>query len=137
VHEPCGYEEVEHTADWALRVWGRTFSQLCACAAEGMLSLAGIAPRSQAGEWRPIDLQSDDRESLLVLWLEELLFLIETEHVTFTAFDLSLRGDLHIVGKVLAEPARRPEKPIKAVTFHDLAIRNSKRGLEAVIVFDV
>lgn len=102
-----------------------------------MLALAGIEPETAMGEWRSIDLHADDPESLLVLWLEELLFAIETEQTTYIDYDLVLQADLQLVGRVLAVPASRPDKPIKAVTFHDLAIHDTQRGHETVIVFDV
>lgn len=135
--ESCGFEEIEHTADVALRVWADSFDQLLACAARGMLSLAGVAPQSTDGGWRSIDLHAADAETLLVAWLEEVLFALEAEHVAFSAVDVQIVEDLHLTGRVLTAPANRPTKPIKAITFHDLSIEQTESGMETTLVFDV
>jgi SHS2 domain-containing protein len=133
----CGFQEVEHTADRALLVWGRTFVSLCRCAAEGMLHLAGLRPKDATGEWLTMEVRADDPEGLLVGWLEELLFAVETNGVTFTDFDLDLVSSSVLVARVRVVPAFPPEKPIKAVTYHQLAILKTARGFETTIVFDV
>jgi len=64
-----GFEELEHTADWALRVRGRDLAELLVNAANGMMELAGVQTASAAGTIRKLELTSLDRESLLVDWL--------------------------------------------------------------------
>ena len=46
-------------------------------------------------------------------------------------------NDFHLVGKLKEIPSMIPEKEIKAVTYHGLAIHETENGLEATIVFDV
>ena len=41
---PSGYVELDHTADWALRVQGTDLADLLEQAAAGMLALAGAVP---------------------------------------------------------------------------------------------
>lgn len=135
--ERCGFEEIEHTADWALHVWAEDFGQLCACAARGMLSLVGVDAQPSGGRWRLIDLRADDRETLLVVWLEEVLFALETEQVTITAFDLQIEDGRRLVGRLRSAPTKRPGKPIKAITFHNLSIVETEAGMETTLVFDV
>jgi SHS2 domain-containing protein len=46
-------------------------------------------------------------------------------------------GATELAGSVLGGRAPELQKHIKAVTYHDLAIRETGRGLEVTIVFDV
>ncbi len=106
-------------------------------AAIGMLQLAGITPRSEPTRKRRFELQALDRESLLVAWLEELLFVIEVEEVTFTKFELTLKDDTHLTAKTQESPIGSIMKHIKAVTYHNLKITQVEDGLEVTVVFDV
>ena len=85
------FEEVEHTADSALRIRGENLEGLFCNAAIGMLQLAGIEPRAGPTRQRQFEFQATDYESLLVAWLEELLFVIEMDEVTFTKFNLAVK----------------------------------------------
>ena len=131
------FEEIEHTADQALRVRGADFKELLHNAALGMLQLTGAIPRSGPSRDRTIEVQAPDREGLLVTWLEELLFLSEIRGVTYTEFELQITGDTQLVAKVQETPITAITRHIKAVTYHDLKIEKTQDGLETTIVFDV
>ncbi len=131
------YEEIEHTADWALRVRGPDLPALFSNAALGMMELAGVRKENTAGDPRKIELQADDRETLLVDWLHELLVALELEQIAFRDIRLEIAKGTRLEGTVRAVPLASMEKPIKAVTFNELDIRETSQGLEATIVFDV
>ena len=131
------YEEIEHTADWALRVRGADLPALFSNAALGMMKLAGIQMEIAAGERRKIELQADDAEILLVDWLHELLLALELEQIAFRDIELEIAGGTKLEGTIQAVPLASMDKPIKAVTFNELDIRETSQGLEATIVFDV
>ncbi len=98
------FEEIEHTADSALRIRGQNLEELFRNAAAGMLHLAGIEPSAGPTQKRRFELRASDDESLLVSWLEELLFLIETDEVTFTEFDLTVEANTTLWAEVLKPP---------------------------------
>jgi len=131
------FEEVEHTADLAIQVWGPDMDGLFAHAAYGMSCLLAETMEEGLTVRKTIELASHDVETLLVDWLSELLFLGEQEDVVFTRID-----ELHVSGNrlratVRGGPASERRSAIKAVTFADLQIRETARGLETAIVFDV
>jgi SHS2 domain-containing protein len=134
---PLKYEEIEHTADWALKVSGADLASLFSNAALGMMDLAGVRTVEEAGSRRVIELQAFDREILLVDWLNELVFALEMEQMAFRDIELEITGDRELVGTVHAVPLASMDKPIKAVTFNELHIQESPEGLETTIVFDV
>jgi len=131
------WEEIDHTADWALRVWGDDLPALFENAARGMVSLLGDAPPSAITIQQTITLQAPDLETLLVDWLTELLYLIE-EGNTFNMIGVTRMEGLSLDAEVRGGPVTEPfRKEIKAVTYHMLAIQKTDVGYETVIVFDV
>ena len=131
-----GFTEIEHTADWEMQVWAPDFITLLKQAALGMYTLAGICLQPGDRIQRELTLQMNDPESLLVRFLGELLFLGEQEGLGFDDFDLRLEAgwlQVHMAGA----PIISQRKEIKAVTYHNLLIRQRGKGLEVNIVFDV
>lgn len=131
------YREVEHTADRALRVWGQELPDLFAGAARGMYSLMADLDGLVATDWRELRLESWDRESLLVDWLNELLFLTETEGLLFVDCQVTSLDETGLSARVGSVAAPVDKAYIKAATFHDLAIEPEKAGWSTLITFDV
>ena len=69
------YEEIDHTADYAIRVRGLDLPGLFIEAARGMNALTAGAAVGPAVS-REIHVEASDLEALLVSWLEELAFLM-------------------------------------------------------------
>jgi SHS2 domain-containing protein len=133
---PAGFQERPHTADWALDVWAPDAPTLLVQAAFGMTALMGVQVASAPRVTCTFDLAFVDLESLLVGFLTELLYLIDRDGVSFDQFDLRLtENQLHAA--VSGQPIDHLAKEIKAVTYHNLRVVETKRGLEATIVFDV
>lgn len=133
-----GYEEIGHTAEWSLRVWAPNMTELFVQAAQGMLALVELsAEAGEEGEWRDVELEASDFETLLVDWLHELLFALETRYVTCAELDLQVGQGPKLRGRIREVAAPRPKKHIKAVTYHELDIQEQNGRLETTIVFDV
>ena len=131
----CGYEEIEHTADWALRIWAQDFPGLLCQATKGMYHLMGAVPGEPAGTGL-LEAAGSDPETLLVSYLSEVLHLGEDEGLmiepaapVLDGYKIQLRVRLfHIAAQ---------EKEIKAVTYHQLVVKDVAGGLETTVVFDV
>jgi SHS2 domain-containing protein len=129
---------VEHTADWALRVTGADLAELFGRAAVGMARLlAGDLAAVPLECERSVAMAAPDAESLLVDWLGELAYWAEREGLVFPDVRLEYVGATELAGTVRGGRAPELQKHIKAVTYHDLAIRETGRGLQVTIVFDV
>ena len=134
--EPAGYREIEHTADWELQVWAPTLPELFEQAARGMYALSGMRLERPAHRQRRLTLQAADAESLLVLFLSELLHFIEHENLAFDRFQIELQGfELH--ASLRGAAVQKFDKEIKAVTYHNLQVRREAQGYRVNIVFDV
>lgn len=132
-----GFEEVEHTADWAYRVWGETMEDLFVQAAKGLYSLAEMQLATAPRTTREIQLQAIDHESLLVAWLNELLHLHESENLGFDHIESLSLDERTLQAQVTGAPTQQWLKEIKAATYHNLAICSTETGFEATLVLDV
>jgi len=131
------FEEIEHTADIAIRVRGRDLAELFANAAYGMAcQLADPGAVDQTVE-HVIELDAYDAETLLVSWLGELLYLGEREECVFTDFELPQVTPTRLRAIVRGGPVEKHGAHIKAVTFSELEIVRTDAGYETTVVFDV
>lgn len=129
---------VDHTADWAIRVRGSDLRQLLLSAAWGMNSLLVADLNAIPLEVeRTVTAEAFDRESLLVEWLGELAYLTEMEGLVFRDFAFEMVTSEALRATVRGGRAPELHKHIKAVTYHDLEIKETEAGLEATVVFDV
>jgi SHS2 domain-containing protein len=133
-----GFEELEHTADEALRISGTNLADLFLSAAAGLTYLlaADVSEISTEIE-KSIELDAIDAESLLVEWLGELAYWAESEMLVFKKFRIQKATDTYLQAKIFGGKASMLAKHIKAVTYHNLKIQKTSNGLEATIVFDV
>jgi SHS2 domain-containing protein len=131
------FEEIEHTADIAIRVWGRDLAALFANAAYGMASLLTDVEDVVPTVNESIELQGEDVEILLVNWLSELLFLGERDKLVFNRIDRLQVTPNKLCAAVQGGPIQEQRSHIKAVTFSELQITQTDGGYETVIVFDV
>jgi SHS2 domain-containing protein len=133
-----GFEEIEHTADHALRVSGRSWEELLENAAHGMNSLmvrdvSAIGTQIQ----KEATVEAPDAEGLLVEWLSELAYWVEKELLVFTRFDFQQATSTIVQATLFGGYAQKVQKLIKAVTYHNLEIVKTDKGLTATVVFDV
>jgi SHS2 domain-containing protein len=132
----AGFREVEHTADWELAVWAPDLAGLLEQAARGMLALAGVVLADGPRTERRVRIAAADPEGLLVGFLEELLYLGEADGLAFDRFDIQIFEGA-VEARVEGAPIARQVREIKAVTWHNLAVREGPRGLETSLVLDV
>ena len=131
------FEEFEHTADRSLWVRGVQPADLFAGSLRGMYSLMGDLEGAEAESWYSIELEGLDRESLLVSWLNELLFLTETEGCLFVEAQIETLTETRLVGRVGGFRGSVSKASIKAATYHDLAVSRDGEGWSTLITFDV
>ncbi len=131
----AGFEELDHTADWALRVWAETLPDLLRTAARGMYTLSGVQLGDRRTETVTLRFPLGDDEMMLVDFLSELVFLGE-RGLGAREVTLTITGDV-MEGKLELAPIKGQKKEIKAVTYHGMRVKASQEGYEATIVFDV
>lgn len=138
------YRYLEHTADVGVELEADSYENLLS---EGVLAFTDCLTEIDAIQVqleRQVDLTAASREALLVDWLNELVYLFEAESILFRRAELEVRemeSGLALSGRLQGErydPSRHPIKTlIKAVTYHQLAVRSSNRGWTARVIFDL
>ncbi len=141
MREQPPFETFDHTADIGILARGATLAEAFANAAKAMFSLMVDLDRVQPREERRIEVAADDRESLLVAWLAELLYVSEVDNVVFSGFEVDEIGDNHIVARAYGEPLdlerHNPKLMIKAVTRHMLQVAQSAGVWQARVILDI
>jgi SHS2 domain-containing protein len=137
------YETVDHTGDLALRIRAPSFTDLVA---EGVFGIASILfegepDRSDPREHGVASVSGVDRADALVQALSEALhWMQEGDRVPLQVRVSEPREanlEVQLEGVSTGGPGCRRAQEIKAVTYHDLRIRETSEGLETTVVLDV
>ena len=135
------YEEIEHTADVGYRLYAPTLEELFIIAGRALFATITDLESVQSRKSAEIIATANDREELLVAWLSELNYRCITAHELFKDFSIRALTSTEISAVAHGEaidPSRHViHTEIKAVTYHELYIRESSAGWEAQIIFDV
>ncbi len=131
-----GFEELPHTADWSIRVWAEDLPGLFAEAGRALIQLAGIKLTNRERVTRKFEASALDPESLLVSFLSELIYSQEQDQLAFDEFQIRIT-DIQLAAEMRGATIQSIQKAIKAITYHNLNIRKTRRGLEVEIVMDV
>ena len=140
------YETLEHPADLKIKILGENKEELFKNA---FMSLTeALKPEKEKGgieKERVIEIRSTDLPNLLVDFLSEILYLSQVKKEVYK--DIKFRkfpGDskdlqkLEIKADLIGQRVRSFGEDIKAVTYHDLEIRQkSDDSFEATVLFDV
>ena len=127
----------DHTADIGLEVRGGDLSDLLETAARATFDqmledLPGAVEAFEEVRAAPADDLAGDAGELLVVWLQELLYRFEVGGLVPLAFDFVACGPREVraqVGFGRFDPDRhRARSEIKAVTYHDLCVRQEGDG---------
>lgn len=136
------YQELEHTADWMVRVWGDSVAALFEHAAQAMFELQGADLAAPTTATTAIACQAPDLEALLIAWLSELLYHSETADRVYTSFAVEIEADpdaaqgFSLSARAKGYAGRGPLAHIKAVTYYNLAVERTNDGWECTVTFD-
>jgi len=135
------YEQLPHTADIAVRIYGGDLKELFTNAAYAMFDIIADLEGLKSSVSVDIDVKAASKEELLVSWLDELLYNFYTKGIIFFSFDISSISEDHLIAKAggrhVGENRNRLKTEIKAATYHDLEIKKKDEGYSVDIVFDV
>src|SRR4030042_1961675 len=90
------FEIIDHTADVGIIAYGADMKEAFANAAKALFSLITDLDDVEEVTQRDIELTAPDRESLLVGWLNELIYLFDAENLLFKRFDIMQLGQMHL-----------------------------------------
>ena len=133
---PAPFEILEHTADVGFRAWGATAAELFENAGVALMSFTdrGAAERVE----RVVELDAEDYESLMVAWLNEVLFLFDAGQLDPAAFYVDEIAPPRLRAHLRGEARRGQWKlMVKAVTYHQIEVAQRNERWEATVYLDV
>lgn len=135
------YVEEGPSADLAIEAYGSTLDEAFASAALAMFNAMTPLEVVEEREVRTLEVRGDDLGGLLYNFLDELLYVHDTELIVFSSVVVVLdEGMLKLTAECGGEPfdLERHEQgiAIKAVTFHQMKFEWVERGWVIRVVFD-
>ena len=133
------FDIIEHTADTGIIAYGASLEEALANAAYGMFTLIADPESVREETCRHIEVGAEDIESLLVAWLNELLYILDVERTLFKRFEVLQLTDTSLKAKAYGEPveeSRHRLRPgVKADTYHMLKIEKDD-GYTVQLILD-
>ena len=131
------YRQLPHTADLAWRLWGDSLPELFENAAGALVATMTDRRYLRRREKRQIEVESPDREALMVDWLNYLLYLFDVTGFLGREFQVTALTDQSLRAVAWGEKFDPERTAVKAATFHQLKIVPVKDGWQATVVLDL
>lgn len=137
----AGYEIFDHTADAGIRVLAPSREGLLAPAARGLYAVIGDLVATDAAAVTAFDFTGRDAADLFRDFLGELLVVFENDRRLATAIDVEAFDDYKLrASATLADIDMERSvfhREVKAITYHELAVRQVPDGWEAIVIVDI
>ena len=125
------FDLLEHPADIGFRVRGATLEELFANGAYALLSIVLDPSDIRPIQSISISATCADRESLLVNWLNEVLYHVDGRRMAFEAFDVARVDETHLECVARGEPCDRNPVPVEFWSGEERFESMSKRSESA------
>jgi SHS2 domain-containing protein len=136
-----GYTILDHPADLGIEARGKTLAQAFEAAAAGLMSIIIDPSTVQPLKEKSLSLSASDHEHLLVKWLSEVLYLYDggafvgkefsIRHLDGSGLTAVVRGETFVAGRHTCL------LDVKAVTYHQLSIREDDDGCIVRVYLDI
>jgi SHS2 domain-containing protein len=134
------FELIDHTADIGIAAYGADLKEAFANAAYALFSLMVDLDDVRECLCREARVTADNREDLLVEWLNELIYIFDVDNLLLKRFEItrltdkSLRADCF--GEKIDPQRHRIKMGIKAATYHMLRVEEGN-GWRAQVLLDI
>jgi SHS2 domain-containing protein len=135
------FEILDHTADIGIIAYGADIRELFSNAALALFSLITELESIQEKLHFDLEVGSEDRDSLLVEWLNELIYFFDAKHILFNRFDIeslthnALKATCY--GEDFDPDKHKIKIGVKAATYHMLRLDMNNDGYKAQIILDI
>ena len=136
-----GYSIIDHPSDLGIEARGESLPEAFEEAAAGLMGLIVDPLSVGTTEARDITVTGDDIEHLLVKWLSEILFLYDGKHFVPKAFKIYELTPHVVRANILGEPFlegyHTTRIDVKAVTYHQISVMETSRGVLLRVFLDI
>ena len=133
------YQILPHVADIRLKVEADNLTELFMAAIEGMMTIIKESKaEEQEREKRIIEVESADATSLLIDFMNDILYQSHTNKEVYTEVNFLEFSEKALKAEIYGIKVDDFDEDIKAVTYHEAEIKKNEKGnFETVIVFDI
>ncbi len=135
------FRVLEHTADIGFEAFGSTRREVFANAARALVHLTVDLESVRTVEEVSVEVAGPDPPSLLVNWLSEVLYLMDSEGWLFREFDVQRLEDHSLSalgrGEKFERGRHQAKVLVKAITYHQLALDETPQGWRAQVFVDI
>jgi SHS2 domain-containing protein len=134
---------LNHTADVGFALEAESLEGLFQGALEGLLRLMFQNPPQRGRRRRRVVLEAEDLETLLVRYLNELVYLIQTKGFVPAKARVRIfpkEGGFRLEATLLGEPSREAfgfQGEVKSATYHGLSVVQERGLWKAQVILDV
>src|SRR3989344_2707725 len=120
------FEILEHTADGKFRAYGKNLNEAFSNAAIAMFSLMTNIKKVKGKTKKKIIVEGIDLKSLLYKFLEELLFLFDSQGFLLKEVKSLKINKYELTAEIIGDKAKNYEifGDVKAVTYNEMKITN-------------
>ena len=135
------YQIIEHPADVGFRAWGDSLPGLFASCALALMGIAADTSGVDGAQEHAVAVSGHEYESLLVNWLEEVLYLFDSAQFAAREFRIDEITPVSLHARLIGEPRDPVRHPwtviVKAITYHGIEVVERNGRWEAQVFVDV
>ena len=135
------FEILDHTADIGIVVHGQNLKALFENAGEAFFHIITDLRKVRRRVEKRIDIKGESLDRLMVDWLSELLYLHDVESLLFKGFKVDSVGEGGLKAIVKGEPFQEGvhviKTEVKAVTYHQIEVRQENGRWRAQVILDL
>ena len=134
------YKIIDHTADIGIKITGRFLTEIFWKAMHATADLLSggieIKPRIERG----FSTKEENIETALVSILEEIIYFFEKDSFLPSMCSVRIKEDVYEIrlkGDIVSAEDIKNGTEIKAVTYHQLEVKEVRNGYQATVIFDI
>jgi SHS2 domain-containing protein len=134
------YEILEHTADIGIKITGNSLTEIFWKAIHATADLLSGGIEIQPVIERGFSAEEENMETALVSVLEEIIYFFEKELFLPSVCSVNIENDqyqINLKGNIVSAEDIKNGTEIKAVTYHQLEIKEVDGQYQATIIFDI
>jgi SHS2 domain-containing protein len=137
----AGFRILEHPADLGIEARGGSIGEAFEQAAAGLISILLDPAGVLSHQARTLHVTASDRERLLVRWLSEILYQVDGRSFVPASCAVTMEGETGLTARVRGEPLdlerHSTRTDVKAVTYHQLSVRETAEGVVVTVFLDI
>ncbi|OGI12106.1 hypothetical protein A3K64_02095 [Candidatus Micrarchaeota archaeon RBG_16_36_9] len=132
------------TADVAIEATGKTLEKAFAEAALAMFEVQTNTKKVKPEISKKVEIQSEDKKSLLFDWLSKLIYLKDIEKMFFSKFDVRINKinnnfklSADIYGEKIDIKKHELKVEVKGVSYTQMEIKEKQGKCKIIVILDV